>query len=259
MSGNESRRKCALVTGASKGVGRGIALALGKAGYDVAVNYRTDEAGAEDTMKHLVDMGCRAITHGAHVGNRDQVRAMVAKVIDKLGGLDLLVNNAGITLWGPILELSEQVWDDTIETNLKGTFLCTQAAGRHMAEHGGGRIVNIGSGAGKRPFPGASAYNASKGGIEMFTQVSAVELGPRGITVNCVAPGAVEIERTRIESPDYAETWGSVTPMRRVGVTDDVGSAVVFLASEASEFITGQTIYVDGGLFTQAVWPYEKQ
>ncbi len=150
------------------------------------------------------------------------------------------------------------MWDDTIATNLKGTFLCTQAAARHMSEHGGGCIVNIGSGACKRPFPGASAYNASKGGIEMFTQVSAVELGPEGITANCVAPGAVEIERTRQEAPDYAETWGPITPMGRVGKPEDVGDSVVYLASYGARFITGQTIFVDGGLFTQAVWPYDK-
>ena len=125
-----------------------------------------------------------------------------------------------------------------------------------MTQGDGGSIINIGSGANKRPFPNLIDYGASKGGIERLTQVAAVELGPEGIRVNCVAPGAIEIERTKLESDDYAGTWGPITPVRRIGVPKDVGDAVVFLASEAASFITGQTIYVDGGLFTQAPWPY---
>ena len=257
MAVPDTYRKRALVTGASKGVGRGIALALGQAGYDVAVNYNTDAAGAEETVTQLKEMGSHAMSVGANVGQAEQVTAMFTQAIDELGGLDVLVNNAGVTIFGPVLELSEEMWDATIDTNLKGTFLCTQQAARHMAQHGGGRIINIGSGACSRPFPGISAYNASKGGIQMFTQVTAVELGPHGITVNCVAPGAVEIERTKQEAPDYAETWGPITPLRRVGRPDDVGDTVVFLASEQAKFITGQTLYVDGGLFIQAPWPYE--
>jgi NAD(P)-dependent dehydrogenase (short-subunit alcohol dehydrogenase family) len=252
-------QKRALVTGASKGVGRGIALALGRAGFDVAVNYHTDAAGAQETAEQLQQMGRQAITVGAHVGRRDQVETMFVRVIDELGGLEVLVNNAGVTLWGSVLDMPEEVWDTTVDTNLKGTFLCTQQAARHMVRHGGGRIINIGSGACKRPFPGIAAYNASKGGIHMLTQVSAVELGPYGITVNCLAPGAIEIERTRREAPDYAATWGPLTPLRRIGYPDDVGEAAVFLASDGGRFITGQTIYVDGGLFTQGVWPYKAE
>ena len=129
-----------------------------------------------------------------------------------------------------------------------------------MMDHGlGGSIINIGSGANKRPFPGLVDYCASKGGINQFTQVTAVELGPEKIRVNCVAPGAIEIERTKAEAGDYAGTWGPLTPMRRIGVPEDVAKAVVFLASDAGEFITGQTLYVDGGLLTQTMWPYEKE
>jgi NAD(P)-dependent dehydrogenase (short-subunit alcohol dehydrogenase family) len=127
-----------------------------------------------------------------------------------------------------------------------------------MTAHGlGGSIVNIGSGANKRPFQGLVDYSASKGGIEQFTQVAAVELGPENIRVNCVAPGAIEIERTKLEVDDYAGTWGPVTPLRRIGTPEDVARAVVFLASPAADFVAGQTIYVDGGLMTQAPWPYK--
>ena len=180
---------------------------------------------------------------------------MTERAIDRFGRLDVLVNNAGVQTWKAFLDLTEEDWDRVIDTNLKGCFLCTQAAARHMKDHGGGSIVNIGSGSNKVPFPQLSSYTASKGGIEMLTRVTAVELGPYGIRVNCVAPGAVEVERTRQEKPDYAGSWGAVTPLRRIGTPDDVGRVVVFLASDASAFVTGQTIGVDGGLFTQAVWP----
>ncbi|MBI4550894.1 MAG: 3-oxoacyl-ACP reductase FabG [Candidatus Latescibacteria bacterium] len=256
MAASVERKNRALVTGASKGVGRGVALALGRAGYDVVVNYHTDAAGAEETVTRLRQMGRRAVAVGANVANAAQVAAMFDRTIADLGGLEVLVNNAGVTIWGSVVEMSEDIWDRTIGTNLKGTFLCTQQAARRMIPHGGGRIINIGSGACKRPFPGVSAYNASKGGVVMFTQVSAVELGPYGITVNCVAPGAIEIERTQQEAPDYAETWAPLTPLRRIGHPDDVGDAVVFLASDQARFITGQMLYVDGGLFSQGPWPY---
>jgi len=153
------------------------------------------------------------------------------------------------------LEVTEGEWDRVIDTNLKGCFFGTQAAARHMKEHGGGSVINIGSGSNKTPFPGLVAYTASKGGIEMLTRVAAVELGPHRIRVNCVAPGAIEIPRTRLELPDYAGTWGSRTPLRRVGTPEDVGNAVTFLATDAASFINGQTIWVDGGLFTQPPWP----
>jgi NAD(P)-dependent dehydrogenase (short-subunit alcohol dehydrogenase family) len=158
-----------------------------------------------------------------------------------------------------LLEVTEHEWDRVIRTNLKGCFLCTQAAAIHMKEHGGGSIVNIGSGCNKVPFPNLVAYTASKGGIEMLTKVAAVELGPLGIRVNCVAPGAIEIERTRLENGGYADAWGSITPLGRVGMPADVGRAVAFLASSDSSFISGQTIWVDGGVFTQATWPYRRE
>jgi NAD(P)-dependent dehydrogenase (short-subunit alcohol dehydrogenase family) len=188
------------------------------------------------------------------VGRSDQVQAMFDRLLSEAGQLDLLVNNAGVQTWCPLLELKESDWDRVLSTNLKGTFLCTQAAARVMLGKGG-CIINIGSGCNKVPFPNLVDYTASKGGIDNFTMVAAVELGPYGIRVNCVAPGAILIERTLQETPDYAEVWGALAPLRRVGQVQDVADAVVFLASEKASFITGQTLYVDGGLFTQAMWP----
>lgn len=248
--------KRALVTGASKGIGKGIALELARQGCDVAVNYHTDRAGADTVAAEISAMGRHSFAIGADVGVSDQVDGMFAEVFSRLPRLDILVNNAGVQTWKPLLDLEEREWDRVIATNLKGCFLCTQRAARHMKEHGGGRIVNIGSGCNKLAFPRLVDYTASKGGIEMFTKVAAVELGPYNITVNCVAPGAVEIERTRLEAGDYAETWASVTPLGRVGQPVDVGRAVVCFVSDAGDFITGQTIWVDGGLFSKPVWPY---
>ena len=249
--------KTALVTGASKGIGLGIALELARRGADIAVNYNSDQAGAEATAAEIERLGRRAFAVQAHAGRAADVDRMFGKVLAEFERLDILVNNAGTQVWKPLLDLAESEWDSVIETNLKGNFLCTQRAARHMKQHGRGRIISIGSGCNKIAFPNLVSYTASKGGIEMFTKVAATELGPYGITVNCVAPGAIEIERTRLETADYAATWGALAPMRRVGQPADVASAVCYLASDEAEFITGQTIYIDGGLFTRAPWPYE--
>jgi len=248
--------KTALVTGASKGIGKGIALELARAGANVAVNYHSDSAGADVTVAEIHGMGRHAFAIQANVGISTDVDRMFAQTLEKFPRLDILVNNAGVQTWKPLLDLSESEWDRTIDTNLKGCFLCTQRAARHMREHGGGRIINIGSGCNKVAFPNLVDYTASKGGIEMFTKVAAVELGRYQITVNCVAPGAVEIERTKLEAGDYSGTWAKLTPLGRVGQPLDVAHAVAFLASDAAAFITGQTICVDGGLFAKPAWPY---
>jgi NAD(P)-dependent dehydrogenase (short-subunit alcohol dehydrogenase family) len=249
--------KNALVTGASKGVGRGIALGLVKDGWNVGVNYFQDQPGAESTAESIRSLGRQAWVLQADVGYSDQVQAMFKQFIEQAGRIDLLVNNAGVQTWESILKLREEDWDRTIRTNLKGAFLCTQQAARLMKETGG-RIVNIGSGANKAPFPMLSDYCASKGGIETFTTVAAIELGRYGITVNCVAPGTIEIERTKLEDPDYAGEWGSRTPMGRIGDVEDVADAVVFFAGEKAGFITGETLYVDGGLWSQVPWIYDE-
>ncbi|MEJ7608271.1 MAG: 3-oxoacyl-ACP reductase family protein [Bryobacteraceae bacterium] len=249
--------KAALVTGASKGIGKGIALELARNGCDVAVNYNSDAEGAALTVREIEGLGRQAIAVQANVGDSQAVVRMFDGVLGKFPRLQILVNNAGTQTWKPLLELEEAEWDRVIDTNLKGTFLCTQHAGRHMKEIGGGSIVNLGSGCNKLAFPNLVDYTASKGGIEMFTKVAAVELGRYGINVNCVAPGSIEIERTKHEAGDYAGTWAKLTPLGRIGKPLDVARAVVFLSSEAGEFVSGQTIGVDGGLFAKATWPYE--
>jgi NAD(P)-dependent dehydrogenase (short-subunit alcohol dehydrogenase family) len=249
-------RQLALVTGASKGVGRGIAFGLAQAGFDVAVNYHSDAQGAHETAEKIRQMGRRAEVYQADVGFKGEVDRMFDQVLTAMGAPTVLVNNAGVQTWKPLLDLAEEEWDRVLRTNLKGTFLCTQRAARHMAQRRSGRIINIGSGSNKAPFPNLVDYTASKGGIEMFTRVAAVELGFYGITVNCVAPGTIEIERTKAESPDYAGTWAPLTPLQRIGQATDVAAAVVFLASPQAEFITAQTLYVDGGLLSQGPWPY---
>jgi NAD(P)-dependent dehydrogenase (short-subunit alcohol dehydrogenase family) len=248
--------KIALVTGAAKGVGRGIALELAREGCNVAVNDFSDSTGADATVAEIRALGRQSFAILADVGASSEVDRMFVTVLEQFPRLDILVNNAGIQTWQSLLDLEERDWDRVIATNLKGCFLCTQRAARHMKAAGGGRIVNIGSGSNKVAFPKLVDYTASRGGVEMFTKVSAVELGPYQIAVNCVAPGAIETERTQTEVQDFAGTWAKLTPMGRVGTPLDVGRAVVFFASESSAFITGQTLWVDGGLFAKPAWPY---
>ena len=253
----------ALVTGASRGIGKEIALELARNGYRVAVNYYNDSASLVDaTVAEIRALPGRVQTDvlpiEADVRSGSQVKAMFERVIGAFGRIDLLVNNAGVQTWKRLLDVTEEEWDLVVDTNLKGCFLCTQQAARHMKDQGGGSIVNLGSGCNKLAFPSLVAYTASKGGIEMLTKEAAVELGPYGIRVNCVAPGSIESERTRAEDPDYAGTWSKLTPLGRVGTAADIAPTVVFLASKGASFISGQTIWIDGALFAKAQWPYKK-
>jgi NAD(P)-dependent dehydrogenase (short-subunit alcohol dehydrogenase family) len=249
--------RTALVTGASKGVGKGIALEVARSGCDVAINYHSDATGADSTAAEIQALGRQAMTVKANVGISADVEAMFLAVSNRFPKLDILVNNAGVQTWKALLDLEESEWDRVIDTNLKGTFLCTQRAARQMKDSGGGSIINIGSGCNKVAFPYLVDYTASKGGVEMFTKVAAVELGRYDIRVNCVAPGAIEIERTKNEAGDYAGTWSKLTPLGRVGTPQDIGRMVAFLASDSADFISGQTVWVDGGLFAKPAWPYD--
>lgn len=250
-------KRFAIITGGSSGIGRHLVSAFAAEGYDVAFSYVGAAEDAEATVAGASGSG-RVMAAACDVGDAAAVERFVTEAEVWAGQApDVLINNAGIQTWSPLLELSEERWDAVIRTNLKGTFLNTQIVARHMVGAGkGGSIINIGSGCNKHAFPRLVDYTASKGGVEQFTKVAAVELGPSGIRVNCVAPGAIETERTKAEAPDYAETWGAVTPLRRVGTPRDVAGPVLFLASEAAGFVTGQTIWVDGGVFSQPQWPY---
>src|SRR5262249_29303712 len=251
QSGRSLEGRAAVVTGADSGIGRGIARALAREGCRVAVNHVGGPERADETVRELKALGVDAVAVKADVRRADDVSAMVEAAVARFGRIDLFVNNAGVQTWKDFMDVTEDEWDLVIDTNLKGCFLCTQAAARQMTASGGGSIVNIGSGSNLVPFPNLVAYTASKGGIQMLTKVAALALGSHGIRVNCVAPGAILTERTKDELPDYAGRFAAITPLGRVGMPEDVADAVIFLASDASRFITGQTIGVDGGLFNQ--------
>lgn len=253
---SEEPHSLALITGASSGIGRQIAQRLAQAGYTIVVDHFRDPDGAEQTLELVRAAGSDGWAMDADVGSAAELDGLFAKIAACDLPLKVLVNNAAVQTFAPLMELSEEDWDRTIRTNLKGTFLCTQRAARLMHSHGGA-IVNIGSGANRVPFPSLGDYAASKGGIEMLTKVAAVEMGKFKVRVNCVAPGAIENERTQRESPDYGSTWGDITPLGRVGTESDVAETVAYLVSPAASFVTGQTLYVDGGLWTRGVWPYE--
>ncbi|QLF70660.1 SDR family oxidoreductase [Peteryoungia desertarenae] len=250
--------RLAIITGGSSGIGRHLVSAFAREGYDVAFGHFQDDAAAAEVIAEVEAQGGRAFAMSCDVADMLATEEFVASAENWAGEApEVLINNAGIQTWAPLLELSEERWDAVIRTNLKGTFVNTQVVAKHMIAGGKrGSIINLGSGCNKHAFPRLVDYTASKGGIEQFTKVSAVELGPHGIRVNCVAPGAIETARTKAEAPDYAKTWGDVTPLRRVGTPEDIAGPVLFLAGDQSAFVTGQTIWVDGGVFTQAYWPY---
>jgi 3-oxoacyl-[acyl-carrier protein] reductase len=231
---------------------------MADAGYAVAFNYLASHDEARAVAQELETKTQAVRFAECDVGDKAEVAQFIDETVAWHGGApDVLVNNAGIQTWSPLLELDESDWDRVIRTNLKGCFLVTQAVARQMKDHGRqGSIVNLGSGCNKLGFPRLVDYTASKGGIEQLTKASAVELGPFGIRVNCVAPGSIVSDRTLVEDPDYAEKWSALTPLGRVGTTQDVADVVLFFASEASRFVSGQTLWVDGGLFTRAPWAY---
>lgn len=244
--------RVALVTGAGRGIGAGIALRLGTEGATVIVHYGTSEEGAKRVATQITEQGGSAHIAQADVRNPSDVERLVQWTVQECGGLDILVNNAGIDPRHAFLELTPAQWDAIVDTNLKGTFLCTQAAARSMVRAKYGRIINIGSVHGVLSQPNMTAYAASKGGIVMFTKQVALELAPHGITVNCVAPGVVEVEKYYEQFPGYdADQLGSKLPVGRVGYPHDVAGIVAFLASEEACFITGQNIIVDGGTTSQ--------
>ncbi|MBL1420679.1 MAG: SDR family oxidoreductase [Alphaproteobacteria bacterium] len=252
-------QKLAIVTGGSSGIGRHLVKSFANNGYAVAFNHMADAAAASEVVADIEASGGKALALESDVSVEAEVMKFYTKVGDWFGaGPDVLINNAGIQTWSSLLDLSEADWDNVLKTNLKGCFLHTKHAAKAMiASEKSGYIVNLGSGCNKLAFPKLVDYTASKGGIEQFTKVSAGELGPYGINVNCVAPGAILTERTLIEAPDYDEIWSKITPLRRVGTPEDIAGPVLFLCSEAASFISGQTIGIDGGVFSQAAWPHE--
>jgi NAD(P)-dependent dehydrogenase (short-subunit alcohol dehydrogenase family) len=244
--------KAALVTGAGRGIGKAIALALARAGADVAVNYVEHPGQAEAVAKEVRGMGRNALAIRADVSDRVEAYAMVDEVVSGLGGIDILVNNAGILTFEPFLELREETWDRVLDVNLKGQFLVAQAAARQMALKKRGRIINIASIASGQVgvgYPNIAHYCASKGGVIAMTEVMALELSPLGINVNAIAPGMIASDMTKdmLGDANAMQALLARVPKRRIGTPEDVASLAVFLASDEADYCTGATFYVDGG------------
>ncbi len=245
------QNKVVLVTGASRGIGRAIALECAREGGHVAVNYATRPREAEEVAREIRDLGQRAIAVGADVSSGAQVRAMVGRTESELGPIDVLVNNAGIETIIPLLELTEEQWQRVTDVNLKGEWLCAQAVARSLVARGApGAIVNIGSVQAGVALPGRTHYAPTKRGIEALTRNLAAELAPHGIRVNCVHPGLIDTDMTQwvMANPDILPTVLNGIPLHRAGDPRECGPAVVFLASDDASYITGQVLYVDGGM-----------
>jgi len=247
--------KVAVVTGASKGLGRAIAYALAKEGADVVVNYCQSEKSAAETAAKIKSLGRQAMPVKADVGNKKEVDAMFQQVFEKFGRVDILVNNAGIAPYKPFLEIDESLWDRVLAVNLKSVFLCSQSVVDRMKGKANLKIINMSSVGGSHAQKFLSAYDASKGGIEALTREMAVELAPFGIRVNAVAPGAILVERNRTILENYKEIYKKIVPQGRVGTVEDVARVVVFLATDDSDYINGQVITIDGGTTAQIIEP----
>jgi len=240
--------KGALVTGASKGIGRAIALRFAEMGVKVAVNYNSSADDAEDVVKSIQDQGVEAFSIRADVSKLDQVTAMVEKVSEAWGSIDILVNNAGIIDDGLLVRMSDEAWDRVIATNLNGTFYCTRAVTRNMMRQRWGRIINIGSVVGIRGNAGQVNYSASKAAIMGFTKSLAKEIATRNVTVNTVTPGYISTETVEGLSKEIKERIMTWIPQGHFGKVDDVAHLVAFIASEKASYITGQIMSVDGGM-----------
>ena len=249
----ELEGKVALVTGASRGMGKAIALKLASLGSKVVVNYVAIEASnkvdADNLVESIIRLGGEAISVEADVRDSETVKAMVEQVTDKWSKIDILVNNAGINRDTLLLRMSDDAWDEVINTNLRGAYLCTKFALRSMMRQDWGRIINISSVTGIVGNAGQSNYAASKGGLIAFTKSVAREMGSRNITVNAVAPGYIITGMTDKLPSERKEAVLSMIPLQRFGQPEDVAELVAFLASDRAGYITGQAITIDGGLF----------
>jgi glucose 1-dehydrogenase len=252
------RGQTALVTGASSGVGEGIARALGGAGAAVVVNYSSNTAGAERVVADLRADGAEALAIRADVAREADVEAMFAQVLGARGRLDILVNNAGLQRDAPLTQMTLEQWNTVLGVNLTGLFLCTRAAARAMLAQpprpelarATGKIIGISSVHEVIPWAGHVNYAASKGGVKLFMQSVAQELGPRRIRVNSIAPGAIQtaINRPAWETPEALRALVTLVPYGRIGVPADIGEVAVWLASDAADYVHGQSIVVDGGM-----------
>ena len=240
--------KVALVTGASRGIGRAIALLMANQGADVVVNYSGSEGAAQETVDAILAMGRKAIKIKANVGNAEEVAAMVDEAHTTFGRIDILVNNAGITRDGLLMRMKDSDWDDVININLKGVYLMTKAVSKIMMKQRSGKIVNMTSVVGVTGNAGQANYSASKAGVIGFTKTCAKELASRGITVNAIAPGFIHTDMTNVLPDKVKDAMVHTIPLGRMAEPDEVAAVAAFLVSDMSSYITGQVINVDGGM-----------
>ncbi|HJO95622.1 MAG TPA: glucose 1-dehydrogenase [Victivallales bacterium] len=248
--------KVVLVTGGSKGIGSGIVIEAAKEGADVIINYNSDLKNAEKTLGIVKKLGRKGYICKADVSKKIEVEKMVDKSIDYFGKIDVLINNAGIALWKPFLEIEEDNWDSTININLKGVFLCSQAVAKYMVKNKiRGSIVNIASAAAYGSLDCLVPYCASKGGVILITKSMAVELAAYGIRVNSLSPGTTDVKRNRDTDINYPDNWKPYIPLGRVGTVEEIAKPVIFLASSEASYITGQNFYADGGITSYVPMP----
>jgi len=240
--------KVAIVSGASRGIGRAVAVELARRGALVAVNYNINQAAADDVVSIIKDSGSSAIAVKADVSQLDHATRLVKETLDAFGRVDILVNNAGITRDRLLMMMGESDWDEVIRINLKSVFNCSKAVARPMMRQKQGRIINISSVSGVVGQAGQTNYSASKAGMIGFTKSLAKELGQRGITVNAVAPGFVVTDLTADLPSELMQKAIDITPLRRMGKPEEIAYAVAFLASDEAAFITGEVLTIDGGL-----------
>jgi glucose 1-dehydrogenase len=250
--------KIALITGSSQGIGRAIAVRFAQEGADVVINYNRTPGGAEEALREVEAAGRRGLIVQANIGSTADVKRLITTAVEHYGRLDILVNNAGVETHAPFWEVTEEDYDRVLNTNLKGVFFATQAMVQHLMQaKRKGKIVNISSVHEELPFPNFAPYCASKGGLKMLTRDLSVELGPLGININSIAPGAIEtpINTKLLNDPKKLGALLAQIPLGRLGQPEDVAALAVFLASSDSDYVTGATYFVDGGL----TWHYEEQ
>lgn len=240
--------KIALVTGASRGIGREIALKLSKEGADIAFFYSSNEEKAKEVIKEIEENGLKAMGLKVDVSKEDQVKAAVKSIEKEFGPIDILVNNAGVTRDNLLIRMSERDWEDVLDINLKGAFLTTKAVARKMMKKRYGKIINISSIVGIKGNIGQGNYSASKAGIIGFTKSMALELSSRGIRVNAIAPGFIETDMTDVLDTEVKEEMLKNIPLGHLGKPEDIANLVMFLVSSDADYITGQVINIDGGM-----------